>query len=143
MAELTDEQIKAEQKFLEGVPRLNIGAFVLPAIWGPVHGMWVSILFYPLWIFVDNVIYAAYQEPTLLTVGLAVVMAAFMVALSLAFSLVSQPFALHRAVNAGKTKEEYLKRQRVWAVVCVVLAALVLILATYYNLEIRPTMVEA
>ena len=48
MAELTDEQIAEEEKFLEGIPRLNVGALFAPPIWGPVHGLWVTIGFYPL-----------------------------------------------------------------------------------------------
>ena len=60
MTELTDEQIAREEKFLEGIPRLNIGALFLPPIWGPAHGMWAAILFYPIWLFADNMFYAAY-----------------------------------------------------------------------------------
>ena len=63
MAELTDEQIAQEEKFLEGLPRVNIGALVMPGIWGPVHGFWACILFYPLMIFVDYVVYGAYIDP--------------------------------------------------------------------------------
>ena len=48
MTELTDEQIAREEKFLEGIPRLNIGALFLPPIWGPAHGMWAAILFLSL-----------------------------------------------------------------------------------------------
>ena len=53
MAELTDEQIAQEEKFLKGLPRVNIGALVMPGIWGPAHGFWACILFYPLMIFID------------------------------------------------------------------------------------------
>ena len=49
--ELTDEEIAREEKFLKGVPRVNIGALFLPPIWGPAHGMWAAILFYPIWLF--------------------------------------------------------------------------------------------
>ena len=61
MTELTDEQIAREERFLEGIPRLNIGALFLPPIWGPAHGMWATILFYPIWLFADNTFYA-YQS---------------------------------------------------------------------------------
>ncbi|MEG0459959.1 MAG: viscotoxin-A3, partial [Gordonibacter sp.] len=59
-AGLTDEQIANEERFLEGIPRLNIGALFLPPIWGPAHGFWASILFYPVWLFADNTFYAAW-----------------------------------------------------------------------------------
>ena len=47
MAQLTDEEIAREDEFLKGLPRFNIGAFLLPPIWGAAHGFWVTILFYP------------------------------------------------------------------------------------------------
>ena len=46
MAELTDEQIAEEEKWLAGLPRVNWGALFMPGIWGPAHGFWVAILFY-------------------------------------------------------------------------------------------------
>ncbi len=42
---LTDEQIAQEEKFLAGMPRFNIAAFLLPPVWGPAHGMWAAIVF--------------------------------------------------------------------------------------------------
>lgn len=134
---LTDKQIKQEEEFLKGIPRFNLAAFLLPPIWGPVHGFWATLLFYPLWLFVDNLLYAVYTNPAPLTVVLAVVVILVLAAGTLAFSLVSQPLAYHRAANKGMTKEQYLKRQRIWAVVCVILGISMLAFATYYNLEIR------
>ena len=40
--------------YLEGTPWLNIGALLMPPIWGPAKGIWVTILWYPLWVFADN-----------------------------------------------------------------------------------------
>ena len=112
MAELTDEQIAQEEKFLEGLPRVNIGALVMPGIWGPAHGFWACILFYPLMIFIDYVVYGAYIKPEAWTIALAVIgVALYIVA--------------------------YLKRERIWAVVCVIILIIALAWATYYNLEIR------
>ena len=111
MAELTKEQIACEEKFLEGIPRWNIGALFLPPIWGPAHGFWATILFYPLWLVADNL-----------------------------FSRLSQPFAAHRAVARGVSKETYVRRERIWAVVCVVIGLAMLGFATWYNLMIRPGM---
>lgn len=134
---LTDKQIEQERKFLEGVPRFNLAAFLMPPLWGPVNGFWITILFYPLWLFTDNMIYAAYANPSSLTIVLAVLVAAVLLAGMAAFSLVSQPIAFHRAIGKGLSKEQYLRRQRIWALACVVLAALMLAFATYYNLCIR------
>ena len=134
---LTDKQIKDEEKFLEGVPRFNIAAFLLPPLWGPVHGYWVTILFYPLWLFLDNMLYGVYADPSAFTILLAVGACVLYAAFCVAFSLVSQPLAYHRAHAKGVTKEQYLKQQRIWAVVSIVIAAIMLALATYYNLAIR------
>ena len=137
MAELTDEQIAQEVKFLKGLPRVNIGALVMPGIWGPAHGFWACILFYPLMIFIDYVVYGAYIKPEAWTIALAVIGVALYIAASVVFSIVSQPFAAHRAEAKGVSREQYLKRERIWAVVCVIVLIIALAWATYYNLEIR------
>lgn len=138
--ELTDEQIAREEEFLSGIPFLNIGAFFLPPIWGPAHGMWATILFYPIWLFADNMFYAAWAERSPLSIVVAFVVGVVLVLLTLAFARLGQPFAAHRAASRGVGKEEYLKRERIWAVVCVVVGCAMLATATYYNLAIRPTL---
>lgn len=141
---LTDEQIAQEEKFLKGLPRVNLGALFLAPVWGPAHGMWAAFLFFVAWLFVDNVIYAATVEPTMLNVVLAVLMTVALVGGTLVFAIVSQPFAAHRAEAMGQSRADYLRRQRIWAVVSFVVAVIVVVLASYYNLEIRPFMeVEA
>lgn len=137
MAELTDEQIAEEEKFLKGLPRMNIGAFVMPGIWGPAHGFWVCILFYPLWVFIDYLIYGAYINPQPWTIALAVISSVALAVVTGAFAIVSQPIAAHRADDRGVSRERYLKRERIWAVVCIIIAIAALAWATYYNLEIR------
>lgn len=138
MAELTDEQIAREEEFLKGIPRLNLGALFLPPIWGPAHGIWASILFYPVWLLADNTLYTAFTQRTPLAVIIAVIVLAILVALTVAFAIIGQPFAAHRAARKGVGKEEYLKRERVWAVACVVAGIAMIVAATVYNLAIRP-----
>lgn len=140
MAELTKEQIDCEEKFLEGIPRWNIGALFLPPIWGPAHGFWATILFYPLWLVADNLFYAAYSESTPLAIAFAVIIGVVLVAVTFLFSRLSQPFAAHRAVARGVSKETYVRHERIWAVVCVVIGLAMLGFATWYNLMIRPGM---
>ena len=137
MAELTDQQIAEEEEFLKGLPRVNIGALAMPGIWGPCHGFWVCILFYPLMIFVDYVVFGAYLDPQPWTIALAFLGVAAYIVLSVVFSIVSQPFAAHRAENKGVSRERYLKREHIWAVVCVIVLIVALAWATYYNLDIR------
>lgn len=137
MAELTDEQIAKEEKFLEGLPRVNVGALLMPGIWGPAHGFWPCILFYPLYLLLDNLLYGAYTNPQPFAIALAVIVSVLFVVVSVAFSLVSQPIAAHRADEKGVSRERYLRRERIWAVISIILAIAALAWATYYNLNIR------
>lgn len=137
MAELTDEQIAQEERFLKGLPRMNWGALLMPGIWGPAHGFWISLLFYPLWLVTDNLIYSAYVDPTPASLAIAIVVGVGVIGFTVAFALVSQPIAAHRAEDAGIDRQRYLKRERVWAVVCLVLAVAAVAWATYYNVNIR------
>lgn len=101
--------------------------------------MWATILFYPLWLFADNTFYAAFAQRTPLAIGVAVLVLLTLTAGTVAFSIVAQPFAAHRAAKRGVDKEAYLKRERVWAVASVIIGLCMLAAATYYNLVVRPT----
>lgn len=140
MAELTDEQIAREEDFLKGIPRINLGALFLPPIWGPAHGMWATILYYPIWLFADNTFYAAFTQRTPFAIFAAAVVLITLTGGTFVFALLSQPFAAHRAAAKGLGKEDYLKQERIWAVVCVVVGIAMLAAASYYNLVIRPTL---
>ncbi|MBE6472470.1 MAG: viscotoxin-A3 [Coriobacteriaceae bacterium] len=137
MEELTDEQIREEEKFLKGLPRVNWGALLMPGVWGPAHGFWICILFYPLYIFIDNLFFAAYTTQEAWVIALAVIGGLLLFGATVAFALISQPIAAHRADDKGVTREQYLKRERIWAVVSLVLAVAALSWATYYNLCVR------
>lgn len=139
MAGLTDEQIASEEKFMKGLPRFNIGAFLLPPIWGPAHGFWITILYYPGWLLADNLFYATYVDPTPLSVILSILVFVTLLAVTIAFAIVSQPLAAHRAEDRGVSRKDYLKRERYWAIGCAVGAVIMLSLATVYNLCVRPT----
>ncbi len=124
---------------LEGLPPLNLGALFMPPIWGPAHGVWITILYYPLWLFADNLLYAAYSNPEPFSITFAVLMAVILAAVTIIFAKVSQGYACQRALKRGKTKETYIKEQRIWAVVSGVIAVVFLAAATYYNVAIRST----
>ena len=143
MAGLTDEQIAEEEKFLRGVPRVNVGALLLAPVWGPAHGMWPAFLFFVAWLFVDNAIWAASVQPTVMNVVLATVMLVGLVAATVVFAIVAQPFAAHRAEAMGVDRATYLRRQRAWAVAGAVAAVAVVAFATWYNLDMRPAMEAA
>lgn len=140
MAELTDEQIAQEEAFMKGLPRFNVAAFLLPPIWGAAHGFWVTILYYPVWLFIDNLLFATYQHPMPLTIGASVTAAIGYLAVTVAFAIISQPLAAHRAEERGVDRATYLRRQRWWAIGCAIGGAIMLTLATIYNLTLRTTM---
>ena len=120
------------------MPRVNIGARVMPPIWGAAHGMWATIIFYPLWIVADTCFVNAIAFHTPVAIALGILVFAMLTAGTVAFSVASQPFALHRALSRGVSKETYLKRQKIWAVASVVVGLIAIALATYYNLFMNP-----
>lgn len=122
------------------MPRLNVGALFLPPIWGPAHGIWAALLFYPIWLFADNTFYAAWSERTPLALIVAVIVFVTLTAGTVAFAIIGQPFAAHRAASRGTSREAYLRQQRIWSVVSVVAGCVMIAGATYYNLVIRPTL---
>ncbi len=131
--QLTQEQI------MEGLPPINIAALFMPPIWGPANGIWLTILYYPVWLFADNLFYGAYSNPQPLTVGLSIVAAVVLALVTIVFARAGQGYACQRALKMGKTKEQYLANQKKWAVAMVILAVAMIAAATYYNLVIRPT----
>ena len=137
--EKTPRQLSQEQ-IMEGLPPINIGALFMPPIWGAANGIWLAILYYPVWLLADNLFYGAYSNPQPLTVGLSIVAALVLAFVTIVFARAGQGYACQRALSVGKTKEQYLRSQKKWAVAMVLLAVVMIVAATYYNLVIRPTM---
>lgn len=133
------QETPIEEISLEGLPPLNLGALFMPPIWGPAHGIWITILYYPVWLLIDNLFYGVYENPQPLTITLAVIAGLILAGVTIVFARASQVYALRRDLSRGKTKEQYRKRQVIWAVTMGILAAVMLGAATYYNLVIRPT----
>lgn len=133
------QETPIEEISLEGLPPLNLGALFMPPIWGPAHGIWITILYYPAWLLIDNLFYGVYENPQPLTITLAAIAGLILAGVTIVFARASQVYALRRDLSRGKTKEQYRKRQAIWAVTMGILAAVMLGAATYYNLVIRPT----
>ena len=95
------------------------------------------MLFYPLWLVADNLFFAAYTERTFFSIAIALVVFISLLLGTIAFSLIGQPLAAHRAAAQGLDKPTYLRRQKVWAVVSVVVGLIMIASATYYNLFLR------
>lgn len=137
---LSENDIQRENEFLADIPFLNWGAFFMAPIWGIAHGDWPAVLFYPLWIFCDNLVYFAWMNPSTLNIVLAGVTLLVMGLIMLAYARVSSPRSAHRAAQQGYTLEQYLKREKQWAVGMAIIAIVMLALATWYNLCIRPSL---
>ncbi len=136
----TNTEVLVEEVSLKGLPPINLGALFMPPIWGPAHGIWITILYYPAWLLLDNLFYGAYENPQPLSIVLSIIAGVVLAGVTVIFARASQVYALHRDLNRGRTKEQYRKRQVIWAIAMAILAAVMLALATYYNLVIRPTM---
>ena len=133
----TDREAMQVESYLEGMPWLNIGALFIPPIWGPAKGIWATILWYPAWMMADNCLYTWYSQGTVLATVTGIITLVLMVLITVGFARLSRPVAAVRAVQRGKTKEQFQHGERIWAIVGIVVGLLLLGFATYYNLAIR------
>lgn len=101
----------------------------------------MTIIWYPLWLLADNCFYLAYSNPAPQWIALALVVGVVLTAATFVYARLAQPYGLHRAIEQkGKTKEQYLRTERIWAIVGVIAGAALIAGATYYNIAIRPGM---
>lgn len=121
---------------LPHLSKMNWGAFLMPALWGPGHGQWYLILMYPIWLFLDNIVYTAVHAGGWY-VAIAVACLACMLAFLIVYARGANTFGYLRAAK-DKTLEEYLRRERVWTVAMAAVAAVFVVFATWYNIAIRP-----
>lgn len=133
----TDREVEKVSEYLEGLPKLSIGALFLPPIWGCAQGIWATILWYPLWVLADNVFFAWYSLHSVLATVIGVVVLVGLTAGTVLFARVSAPYAALRALRKGKTKEQFQRSERIWAVASVVAGVAMIAFATYYNLCVR------
>ena len=129
----TQERHQANE--VPGLPKFNLGALFLPPIWGPAHGQLVTVLFYPLWFLADTCFVNAVFFGGLAIV-LAVVVFLGTAALTLFYARTAGRPAYLRVAEKIPLRR-YLARERVWALVCGLLAVLFLVLASWYNLAVR------
>ena len=118
------------------LPQFNLAAFLLPMIWGPAHGQWAGAVFLPLWLFADSIVRsAAGMGPA----GRVAAAGAVAVTLAMAAFFGRRADGLGwRRVCDRVTVDEWAARQRVWAVISVPVAAVLLGAAVYFNTVILP-----
>ena len=125
-----------ESEPLPHLPKMNWGAFFMPALWGPGHGQWYLILMYPILIFLDNIVYTAVQAG-----GLYILLAVACLVCMLAFLIVyvrGANMAGYLRVSHAKTVDEYLKGEKRWTWAMIAVAVVFIVFATYYNIAVRP-----
>lgn len=120
---------------LPHMPRMNWGALFMPALWGPAHGQWFMILFYPLWLLLDNLIYGSVHGS--FAPWLAILAGAATAVFTVVYALNANRFGYLKVANE-KTPEEYLQGERRWTVLFVIIGVLFIAFATWYNLVMRP-----
>lgn len=132
-----EREAQLAEEYLEGMPPINIGAMLMPPIWGPAKGLWITILWYPLWLFADNCLYAWWSQGTMLATIVGILTLVLLLALSIGFGRLSAPYAAVKAVQKGKTKEEFQRDERRWIVISAAIALVFFVVATYYNICVR------
>ena len=137
----TDRELETARSYMEGLPPVNIAALFLPPIWGPAKGIWVTILWYPLWLFADNCLFAWYSLQSPLATGFGIGALVLLTVVTFAFAYFSAPYAAILAIRKGKTKKQFQRAEKIWAVCAVIGGLLLLGLATYYNLCVRAPLV--
>lgn len=117
------------------LPRFNLAAFLIPPLWGPAHGLWAGAIFLPIWLFADSILRTAGRS----MVGIigAVVVLGVTLAMMWWFARRANGLAWRRVCDRVSVAE-YLRRERVWAVVSVPVAALLLGMALYFDLVVLP-----
>lgn len=120
---------------LPRLPRMNWGALFMPALWGPAHGQWFMLLFYPMWLMMDNLIYGAVHGTFSSVVAVVAVVAAAW--FTVFYGLRANGYAYLR-VASEKTPEQFVVTERRWAVLFVAIGVAFLVFASWYNLAIRP-----
>ena len=138
VSEITDEEMKArgyvEIDLKEKLHKISLGGLFMPAIWGPFHGFWVTVLFYPLWIWTDSLIRNAIIRGGF-AIALAVIMVVVTIVFTILFAIKSNEPAYLRVADKVKL-DTYIKRERIWAIAMFIVLVLGLGFATYYNLTV-------
>ena len=116
------------------IPSFNWGAFLMPPIWCAGHGQVFAVVLYPAWLMVDNLTWAALHGQA------SPALAALALAGTLAFMFVyarNANYVGYMRVIGEKSPERYVAGERIWAVAMALIAAAMVVFATWYNLTIR------
>lgn len=117
------------------LPRFNVGAMLVPPLWGPAHGLWAGAMFLPVWLFADSAVAVAIEPGGTGAVAGAVAIVSLTLVAQLWFAKRANGLAWRR-VSHRVSVEEFSARERAWALALAPLGAALLAWAVYYRLVI-------
>jgi len=132
-------RLLADDEPVPTMSRFNLGAFLMPPIWGPANGAWAGAIFLPIWLFADSVIVSAARRGGMgLWIG-----AAFVIAATLAFEYFFARRAngvAYRRVMHKMSAEEFARRQRIWAIMSIPIAFALIGWGLYFDIVLWPVL---
>lgn len=129
----------ADDEPVPTLPRFNLAAFLMPPIWGPAHGAWAGGVFLPIWLFADSIIVSAARRGGVgLWIGAALVMAATL-GFEYFFARRASGVAFRRVMHK-MSAEEFLRRQRTWAIASIPVALALIGWGVYFDLVLGPAL---
>lgn len=121
----------AEGEPVPALPRFSVGAFLMPPVWGPAHGLWAGVIFLPLWVFADGAVASALERGGLATAGAVAIVTLTIVAQ--AWFAKRGPGLAWRRVCDRVSVAAFARSERWWAIAMVPVALLVFGWAAYYR----------
>lgn len=120
------------------LPRFNLGAFLMPPIWGPAHAQWVGAFFLPIWLFADSAIVAAARGGGVQWIG-AVLVIAGTLGFEFFFARKANGVAYRRVMDRMSVAE-FARSQRTWGLAMIPLAGALIAWGLYFNLVLAATL---
>lgn len=127
----------AHNEPLPVLPHFNLAAFLIPPIWGPAHGQWAGAIFLPIWLFADSAVVAAARAGGLQWIAASAVIAGTL-AFEVFFARKANGVAFRRVMHK-MTAEQYVARQRPWALAALPIAAALIGWGVYFDLVLAAT----
>lgn len=113
------------------LPRFSVAAFALPPVWGPAHGQWAGVFLLPIWLFADSAIANAGRNAA--TAIAAVIVAVGTLAFQAFFAKRANGVAWRRVCDQMSV-EQFIARERVWALATVPVGLALLGWGVYFRL---------
>lgn len=116
---------------LPTIPRFNLGAFLMPPLWGALHGQYFALLLLLVWFFVNNMVRLSLNNEMSWAVTVGVIIATL--AFHAYYAMTVNTFAYIR-VASERSPEEFIQDEKRFAIVCAVVAVIVVGLLAFFDL---------